>query len=531
MTTNSNDPATPAGYDPAVGSVRQVAVIDIGTASIRMAVAEIRERDVVRPLETLTQAVDLGKDAFTRGVISKSTIEECVGVLSSYRQILEGYGIVEADRIRVVATSAVREARNRLAFVDRIYSATGFEVEPIDEAEVNRITYMSIQHLLKADPDLAEATSIIAEVGGGSTEVLLVEGADVIHAHSYRLGSLRLRELLEEFRAPMQNRRNIMAGQIDRTVRQVVEHVPQDRELQLIALGSDVRFAAAQLNLQWNRDTIARVSIDEFAAFTDRIGTLSEDELVQRYHLTYPDAETFFPALLAYLRLARALKLKDVLVANVNLRDGLLKEMAAEGAWTDEFRNQIVHSAIDLGRKFEFDEEHARRVAELCLKIFHELQDVHRLEPRYELILYLAGLLHEIGHFVSNVAHHKHSMYLISNSELFGLTRRDTLLVALVARYHRRAAPRPTHQGYASLDRDLRVAVSKMAAILRVVDAIDRSHSGRIQEIELTRQGRRLTINVPNVEDVSLEQLALEEKGTLFEDIFGMEVLLRAGGS
>lgn len=531
MNANSNDPTTSTGHDSTSGSVRQVAVIDIGTASIRMAIAEIREGDVIRPLETLTQAVDLGKDTFTRETISKSTIEECVGVLASYRQILEGYGIVEADRIRVVATSAVREARNSLAFVDRIYSATGFEVEPIDEAEVNRITYMSIQPLLKADVELAEATSIVAEVGGGSTEILLVEGADVIHAYSYRLGSLRLRELLEEFRAPMQSRRNIMVGQIDRTTRQVVEHMPQGRDLQLIALGSDVRFAASQLNLEWNGDTIARLGIEEFAAFTDRIGALSEDELVQRYHLTYPDAETLFPALLAYLRLARALKLKEVLVANINLRDGLLKEMASEGAWTEEFRNQIVNSAIDLGRKFDFDEDHARHVAELCLKMFHELQDVHRLEPRYELILYLAGLLHEIGHFVSNVAHHKHSMYLISNSELFGLTKRDTLLVALVARYHRRAAPRPTHQGYASLDRDLRVAISKMAAILRVVDAMDRSHSGRVQEIELTRQNRRLTINVPHVEDLSLEQLALEEKGALFEDIFGMEVLLRAGGS
>src|SRR5437762_5641226 len=193
---------TPISAAPSAPPSRQVAVIDIGTSSVRMAVAEISAAGQVRQLETLAQAVNLGKDTFIHAAISKGTIEECVRVLKSYRRILKEYSIENPAQVRVVATSAVREATNRLAFVDRIYIATGFQVEPLDEAEVSRITFLGIQPFLASDPALAAARAVVTEIGGGSTELLVVKGGDVVYAHTYRLGSLRLRETLEALRAP-----------------------------------------------------------------------------------------------------------------------------------------------------------------------------------------------------------------------------------------------------------------------------------------------------------------------------------------
>jgi exopolyphosphatase/guanosine-5'-triphosphate,3'-diphosphate pyrophosphatase len=180
-----------------------------------------------------------------------------------------------------------------------------------------------------------------------------------------------------------------------------------------------------------------------------------------------------------------------------------------------------------LGRKFNFDEAHSMRVAHLCRQLFRALQEDHHLEPRYEVILYIAAVLHEIGLFISNASHHKHSLYIINNSEIFGLSRKDVRLVALVARYHRRASPKPNHPYYATLDRESRVVVAKLAAILRVADALERSHSRRISEIRCKREPGRLVITVPKVDDLSLEQLALAQKGSLFEETFGLKVLLR----
>src|SRR5262245_10425547 len=439
---------------PAAPPARQVAVIDMGTSSVRMAIAEINAAGQVRQLETLAQAVNLGKDAFIRGAISKSTTEECVRVLKSYRKILKEYQIENPAQVRVVATSAVREATNRLAFVDRVYIATGFQIEPLDEAEVIRITFLGIQPFLLSDATLASGRALVTEVGGGSTELLLVKGADVVYSHTYRLGSLRLRETLEALRAPTLKVRNIMETHIHRTVEEIAEHVSRDGPIELIAMGGDVRFAVRHLQPEWDGRSLARLPLKGLEDFTNRILGQSEDRLVRKYRLSYPEAETLGPALLAYVLLAKELQLTTLLVTNVNLRDGLLKEMAGSETLSKEFSQQIVRSAIDLGRKFQFDEQHAVHVAELSSKLFQQLKEEHQLPPRYEIVLTVAALLHEIGLFVSNRSYHKHSLYLIRNSELFGLGKKDLLLAALVARYHRRASPQATHEGYNMLDRD-----------------------------------------------------------------------------
>lgn len=507
---------------------KPVAVVDIGTTSIRMAIAEIDDSGAVRVLETLQQAVSLGKDTFTSGRIGKSTIEECVEVLRRYRQMLAEYQVVLPEQIRVVATSAVREAANRLAFIDRIYIATGLQVEPIDEAEENRITYLGILPHLRNEPALATGKTIVVEMGGGSTEVLIVSDRNVLHANSYRLGSLRLRETLEAYNAPTGKVREFMESQIERTVDQVLEHATVDDSCELIALGGDMRFATYNLLPDWNPKTLARVPLAELQKFTNRILEMSEDELVRKFSLSYLDADTVGPALLTYVQLATALKLEQVLVTNTNLRDGLLKSMTTDSFWTEEFSSQIIRSAIDLGRKYHFDEPHAGQVAETSRQLFDQLRAQHQLDYRYAVILSVAAQLHEIGLYIGYASHHKHTMYLIRNSELFGLGRKEVLLAALVARYYRRASPQPAHEGYSTLDRDERVAVSKLAALLRIAVALNDSRSQRINDVVCDVKGNRLVISVTNVQDISLEQLALRQNTALFEEVFGLQVQLRS---
>lgn len=515
--------ATPRPPKP----VRTAAVIDIGTASVRMAIGELSDDYGVRPITTLSQAVNLGKDTFMKGLLERGTIEECVRVLKSYRRILGEYGVDRPEQVRVVGTSAVREAQNRLTFLDRIYTATGFQVEPLDESEVSRITYLGIQPLLRADPGLRDARVAIAEVGGGSTELLLVQNADVLFSHSYRLGSLRLRAQLDSFHAPQSSARTIMESQIKRITEQILQQMPAEKPSELITIGGDMRFAAKELIPDWQPDGLARLPLAKLEKLTDAVLSLNEDKLVHKYHVTFPDAGTLGAALLAYVQLSRSFELKQLIVSNVNLRDGLLQDLAHRGGWNEDFSNQVIRSAIELGRKFEFDEPHARHVAKLCKILFQGLRDEHQLDPRFELLLCCAAYLHEIGLYVGASGYHKHSMYLIQNSELFGLSRRDEMLVALTARYHRRASPKPTHYGFTTLERDLRIAVVKMAALLRVADALDASHGQRLHELRFSREGGRLVISVPQVDDLSLEQLTLKQSGTLFEETYGMPVLLR----
>ncbi len=522
-TANSNRPASPAEE-----TTRPVAVIDIGATSIRMAIAEIDAQGNVRPLETLAQAVSIGKDTFTQRRIRRTAMEECVRVLKSYRKLLREYGITRPEQTRIVATSAVREAMNRLAFIDRVFIATGLVVEPLDEAEVNRITYMGIQPLLQSDPHLSSSKAVIAEIGSGSTEVLMVRGGNVLFSNTYRLGSLRLLETLDKFDAPRAKLRSIMESQIQRFVEQIAEQLDTQGPVEMIAIGGDMRFAAHNLIEGWESNSLAALPVDHLAAFTRQLLQWTEEEVVHRFGISFPDAETVGPALLSYVMLAKRLGCDKLHVADTNLRDGLLNDLAIKDAWTAEFRNQIIRSAINLGRKFSFDETHARHVATLCRKLFSELQEEHQLDQRMELILYLAALLHEIGLYINVQSNHKHAMYIIRNSELFGLSRKDVLLVSLVARYHRRSSPQPDHDGYATLDRNDRVAVSKLACLLRIAIALDESRSQRISNVKCRLDRDRIILTAQGVEDVSLEQLTLRQTGGLIEETFGMSILLRS---
>ena len=514
--------------DQAATGVRPVAVIDIGASSIRMAIAEIHPSGSVNILERLVQAVSLGKDTFTRRNIRKSTIESCVRVLRQYRKKLREYPI-EPDQIRVVATSAVREASNRMAFLDRVYIATGLTVEPIQTAEVARITYLGIQPLLQSDPALSNKTTLITEVGGGTTDVLILQDENVVHSQTYRLGSLRLRETLEAFGTRVSSVRELMESHINRTVQHIRSHAGGSNSFQLLALGGDIRFAASQLGAHQLSEDMTRLSVEKLREFTNTLLSTHVDQIVERYHLSLTDAESIGPALLIYVRMAESLGINELLISGFTLRDAVLHEMASEQQlWSREFQHQIHCSAVELGRRFLIDEPHALHVAELAQRLYVELQDEHRLtKPRFELILRVAAVLHEAGLFISPRGYHKHSYYLISNSEIFGLPPEDLRLAALVARYHRGASPKTTHEAYTSLPRVDRIVVSKLAAILRVADALDGSKSQQIKDFSVEVDNRTLVISIPGVTDLSLEQLELRQKGSLFEETYGLKVLLR----
>ena len=358
---------------------RTVAVIDIGTTSVRMAIAEISPAGTIQILEHLSQAVNLGKDTFTRGRIHRDTIEECAQVLKSYQQILGEYGIQSPDDLRVVATSAVRESTNRLAFLDRIYIATGIEIDPMDEAEISRITYLGIQAELER---LGTSTdTVVCEVGGGSTELLLVRNGQVQFSHTYNLGSLRLRKAVETYNAPIVQSRQLMESQIQRTIDMLHEQMPVGQQRNLVALGGDIRFAASQLIEDWSIIEGGVISTDALEEFTNDILQMSLDNIVRNYELrvTHQEAETLGPALLTYLCIAKHLKVSEIHISGINLRDGLLQEMALEEAWSKEFQNQIIGSVLELGRQYDFDEGHAQQVASLASQLFHQLQQQHDL--------------------------------------------------------------------------------------------------------------------------------------------------------
>ena len=527
----SQGPASPSSPAPAQDDRPGArAVIDMGATAIRLAIAEIGRDGEVRPLEQLVRATRLGADTFTTRTITRETTEQCVAILQDFQRMLREYRVDRPEDIRVVATSAVREARNQIAFTDRIFAATGLTVEPLDEAEVSRITYSSVQAQLAQEPKISAKRVLIVEVGGGSTEILVVKRGNVDFSQTFRLGAIRLRETMQLHHAPADKTRRIMTEQIRRTIDQIVEQAKLDSEVELIALGGDVRFAAHRLLPDWNRNFLARLPAPAVEEIAQRALSSPIDRLVGEFHLSFTDAETAGPALWTYTLMARQLGLSTILVSDANLRTGLMREISAGSAWSEDFREQVVRSAKTIGRRYDYDSDHAANVASIAVQLFRQLQTLHRLPSRFELHLQVAALLHEIGLYIGFRSHHKHTMYLIRNSELFGVGQRDLMLIAQAARYHRRASPLPSHDGFMALDRDGRVAVTHLAALLRVAVAVCDARSRRITEVtcSVNASSKVVLVTAHGVQDVSLERVALSQARDMFRDTFNRDIRLRS---
>lgn len=514
---------------PAAAPPRLVAAIDIGATAIRMEIAQIGPDGAPKTLESLSQPAGLGKDTFTSGAIRRATIEECVGILRRFRQVMDEYGIRDPAAIRAIATSAVQEAANKDQFLDRVYIATQIPVECVEDIELSRLTYLAVRDLLAREGGAKAPDALVVEVGGGSTEVLLMQGGHVTFSETYRLGALRMRETLESGRAPAEQQRRTLAQDIHRTVEQMQHSLPIRTISTLIAISGDVRRAASHLVPGWDAARIGTLRPRDLARFVEPLLSLDAEALMRRHRLPPVEAETIGPALLSYCEIARAFGVKRILVPKVNLRTALELEMSARPEWTDEFRDQVRHSAAALADRYRVDRRHAAQVADIAIRLFRELQPLHGLGARHEFLLEIAAQLHEVGLFINNRSHHKHSMYLILNSDLFGVTREDLQSIALIARYHRRSAPLPEHPYYGALPREQRLVVQKLAALLRVADALERSHLQRVRDFTVERTEGRLTLTIRDVEDLTIERLAIREKGGLFEDIFGLTIDLDRG--
>lgn len=510
--------------DKASGS-RPLAVIDIGSNSVRMVVAQVLPGGSLELLERVSRAVRLGQDTFVRGRLSQRTMTAALAILRDCRRMLDTYGVRE---VRAVATSAVREAANADSFLDRILLATGLEVEVIEPSEEGRLTVNAVMEAMGTAAGLEEGCSLIVDVGGGSTLLTFLRKGQITISGSYAVGSIRLQEMLAISQEPADRAAGLLRHQIESVAASIKKMMPLGLVEHFVAVGGDARFTAAQIGQSLHSADLYGVQKEPFEHFVEKCTSHTADALARLYRIPYADAETLVPALLVYDVLLNQTKATEMIVSSVSMRDGLLLDMTrmARGEEPAVLRNSIVQAARSLGEKFQYDEAHSLHVSELGCRIFDELKKEHGLDDRHRLLLKVAGILHDIGTFVNVRSHHKHSHYLIANSELFGLQRTELNIVALVARYHRRSAPKPTHPEYMSLSREHRMVVSKLAAILRVADALDRGHAQQIRDLRFERDANELILYVAGLPDLTLERRAMVPKGDLFEEIFGLGIRL-----
>ena len=520
----------PAGAEsPSPATPELVAVLDMGASAVRLVIAELGPKRAIRVIEEASRGVLLGRDSFSTGTIRSKTVDLALAALDNFHHIMEGYGV---HHVRAVATSAVREARNVDMFLDRVQSRTGITFEIINEAEESRLVFLAAKQALARRAAFHGAWTLLAEVGGGSTSLTLLRRGQPNRSAVYALGAIRLRQQLDLRRLSHEVQLSLLKRSIANVIEEIRLDIPLTRVTHMVAFGGDVRFAASQLLEGQADDGVRELKRDAFLAFCDEVERLDEERLIDRFRLPAVEAETLVPSLLVYRTLLSETAARQLVVSDVSLRTGLLLDLAAPGGRlnADDFERQVLASAEALGHKHHFDRAHGHQVAMLAMRLFDEFQDDHGLSARERLLLQVAALLHDIGVYVNLRAHHKHSQYLLAASQIFGLSDEETAIVANIARYHRRALPQESHLPYVALDRRDRLIVDKLAAILRVANALDAEHLQKVSDLRLVRRDKAWTLEITGVGDLTMEQLAATARADMFVSTFGRELNIRPTG-
>ncbi len=501
---------------------RLLGAIDVGTSAIRLVIGQAHADGQWEVLERLQRSTRLGQDTFRRGRLRTASMQSAVAILRDYRDYLHRYHVQE---VRSVATSAVREAANGEAFLDRVLMATDLDVQLISVAEESRLTTMAVREPV-AGPLKQRKNALIVEVGGGSTVLTLLAKGEIKACHSLPIGPIRTQEMLGTTSEQGEQRERLIHHQVASTLSALANLLSLNRIQTVIAVGSDARWLATTLTRKANLSDVTTVTRAAFDTLVEKCLRSRPEKLTKRYGLSFNEVENLIPSLLIHQGILHATAARKIIVPKVSMQDGLLLDLVHAGSGTqDEATTRpVLASARSMAEKYGCKCEHNQNVAALAAGLFDTLKPAHRLNDRQRLLLQVAAILHEVGMFVSGRSHHKHTLYVIGHSEVFGLTQEELLIVANVARYHRRSRPKTTHLDYMSLSRENRMIVNKLAALLRVADALDASRGQQITQLETRIEEDVLWIRTQPGGDFTLENQSLPSKSDLFQDIYGLTV-------
>lgn len=499
----------------------RVAAIDIGSNAIRFVVAEFVAPGSWVELEVQRVPIRLGHDVFLTGHLDARAMAAAVEAMAAFRRAIDTLGV---PRYRAVATSAVRESRNGGEFVDAVRRETGIQIETITGSEEARLVWIAVRNRVP----LGDRPWVTVDLGGGSLEVSLVSNEGIHWAESHTMGTVRLLEDLGGPDGDPAEFRGLVAEYVN-TLR-FQDQIDRDEIGGLLATGGNIETLAKLAGAEPGDSGVSRLPLKSLRRLVKQLGRMTVAERIAAWGLRDDRADVIHPAGLLYERVAILAGVDEILVPHVGVKEGVLLDVAEDllgpGVHASRLEQQAFVGALALGRRFQFDETHARHVARLALSLFDQLQALHGLEEADRRVLLVAAVLHDVGQFISYRKHHKHSLYLIHNSEVPNVSAAELELVALVARYHRRAEPKDEHFLYTSLGEPERLRVRRLASLLRVADALDREHLQRVESVRTLVDDDEVVVEVEGRGDLLLEQWALRKKARMFTHVFGRDVRL-----
>ena len=514
----------------------KLAAIDIGSNSIKLLVVDAAASDSFAVLAREKEVVRLGHNTLREGRLADDAIKRATETIRRFRSISEARG---AERLFALATASVREAYNAEEFIQHVDNVTGVRVEVLSGVEEARLI-----GLAASQGCASQGSSLLnIDIGGGSTEISLMRSGAATALFSVKLGAVGLSDEFLQNDPPKQKeihalREGIRAA-LERPSREMRGNTWQHAtgtSGTIIALGQALRSISqggSPPRIHAAQPVAADIVLSGLEAFNARVARM---EIAKRRNLPgiSPQRAEIIVAGGQILEGAmRALGINYLRSCDWALREGViidrLREIEAESRpplpnLTDP-RLRSVHA---LGRRFGYEEAHAHHIARLAEQLFDALSPANKLSRHHRTLMSAAAILHDVGYHIAHESHHKHTLYLIKHSELTGFSEAERNVIANVARYHRGAPPKERHPDFASLNVEDKRTVWRLGSILRVAEALDRSHDGRVHGVKCTLNGELTHIQLRSTAECEKEIWAAEGRREMLEQAFNCRATFAA---
>lgn len=497
--------------------ITRYACIDVGSGALTMLIVETDGR-AIRVLDTLRKTAPLGRDCYATGAIRHETVRKVCEALQGFKQLLGEYDI---DDVRVVATSAIREAANRELVIDQIQLSTGFEVEVLSNAEERFLTYQGLENGLPGYLKMRREGMLIVDVGYGSTEVTEIRGGSMIMSLNVKLGVLRLWELISSIASANPRYPDLLEELILSSLGHLRGMVRLRDITHCVVLSGEVD--------QLTRLAGGHVTRKKFNQLYQTVRGMTTAQLQREYGIQPERGEILLPTMMVIRAFQDMTGAESLHLSDISLRHGVVADLCARHTGllpTQGGEADILSVARALGEREQYDHKHAGYVEEKGCQLFDALIPLHGMGRRERLLLRIAAILHDAGKRQSTIRHNEQSAALIAASPIIGLSDEELAVVTFVV-YHHSSHIFPGGRPVAELPLDRRLTALKLLALIKLADSMDKGYKQKlnIEKVELT--GEALLIETRAREDALLEKWIFGQNASAFKDVFGIMPQLR----
>lgn len=506
-------------------AITTFASIYIGSYEVSLKIFELSAKKKLREIDHIRTRLELGKDSYQTGSIGYRLTEELCSILGHFSKIMQSYKVQE---YRAFAGTVIGEAKNMLFIIDQIKIRTGLEVGILSNSERRFLTYKCVAARSGFDKMTKDSAAVI-DVGGGSLQITLFIRGRVVTTQHLAIGTMRLIGILSGFEQNMLHFETQIKELIDKELSVfMAQYMQKDEKIKNVILMGDYITEIMQ-RVYKNRNEENIVEAKRFTGFLTGLDRMSIEQISEELNLSNDKDILVLPYVILYDKLVEAMKAEMLWLPGVDTSDGIAYDYAEVNKIVrpaHDFEEDVLSAAKNMSKRYMSYSQHIDALTKMSSLIFDAMKKVHGMGKRERLLLQVAAILHDCGKYISLAGSAECAYRIIRATEIIGLTHLEREMAASVVLYH--SSPLEPYEELADrMDTRSYMVVAKLAAILRVANAMDRSHKQKFKNVKAAIKNKELVITIETMDDIALEKGLLATKADAFEKIFGLKPVIR----